>query len=250
MKCEFCGKEFEPQGNRNLSRRRFCSKKCYTDFWYYRETKPKIKRTLKTVEPRKCITCGNEFTPDVNHINAKTCSRKCSSLYQRKKRSEERWKKTLEKLSIPKTCPVCEKEFVPHHWQQVFCSDECRTEDSKLRHKVYAEKLSAETVSMRHKKSRLNGNWLKAIERDNGTCQICGKQDSKNVHHLDGNGEKQYGKRCKNNTKLENLIVLCDQCHKDIHGIFLIKNGDGWVVKGNIFTKLGLKGTIKIVNRE
>jgi len=47
---------------------------------------------------------------------------------------------------------------------------------------------------------------LKTIirERDNYTCQICGKVDVKIVHHID------YDKK---NSKENNLITLCQSCH-------------------------------------
>ena len=45
----------------------------------------------------------------------------------------------------------------------------------------------------------------KAIrERDNYTCQLCGKYPSFDVHHIDYN---------KENNEPENLITLCKNCH-------------------------------------
>jgi len=50
-------------------------------------------------------------------------------------------------------------------------------------------------------------------ERDNYTCQICGKTASKtsrelNVHHIDQN---------KGNDSISNLITICVGCHNKIH---------------------------------
>lgn len=50
--------------------------------------------------------------------------------------------------------------------------------------------------------------WI--IERDNETCQICGKDASRKgqVHHIDGN---------KNHNTEDNLILLCTVCHNRVH---------------------------------
>lgn len=250
MKCDFCGTDFEPQGNRNLTRRRFCSKKCYTDYWYYREPKPTSKRILKTLEPRNCIVCNKEFMPDINHPKALTCSQQCNVLRQRQKNAEVRKDARMEKLSKPKKCPICGKLYTPNHWGQTYCSDVCSNEAHKIQQRENLREKPMEFRVTKQKKSRMKGNWLKAMERDDCICQICGGKEKPNVHHLDGKGEKQNGKRQESNISLENLIVLCDRCHKDIHGIFLIKHGDGWVVQGKIFKKLGLSGTIKINDGE
>jgi len=250
MKCDFCGIDFEPQGNRNLTRRRFCSKKCYTDYWYYREPKPKERRTLKTVESKNCVVCGIEFAPDVNHPNALTCSQQCNVLRQRQKNAEVHKEIRTKKLSKPKKCPICGKLYTPIHWGQTYCSDVCSSEAHKIQQRVNLREKPKEFRVTKQKRSRMNGNWLRTMERDNYICQICGNKEKPNVHHLDGKGEKQKGKRQENNTELSNLIVLCDQCHKDIHRISLIKNGDGWVVQSKIFKKLGLSGTVKIINGE
>ena len=56
--------------------------------------------------------------------------------------------------------------------------------------------------------------WRKAVfERDNYTCQICGKRGGKlNAHHIE-----RYRKCVERRTDLTNGITLCDVCHKKIH---------------------------------
>lgn len=59
-----------------------------------------------------------------------------------------------------------------------------------------------------------NENLRKEIKnRDNWTCKICNKNNNLVVHHIDEN---------KKNSKKENLITLCRQCHAKIHNT--IKN--------------------------
>lgn len=66
-------------------------------------------------------------------------------------------------------------------------------------------------------KNNFGGNRELALERDNHTCQSCGKtkEDGKKiiVHHKDGNG---WAKE-KMNNDLDNLLTLCVQCHMDVH---------------------------------
>ena len=80
------------------------------------------------------------------------------------------------------------------------------------------------------------GNWLKALEKDNWTCQKCGK-DLKIyrplVHHKDETGIFNVKKKTKVNNKLDNLISLCVGCHTKLHLAIPIKqlSLDGKLIK-------------------
>ena len=56
--------------------------------------------------------------------------------------------------------------------------------------------------------------WRKAVfERDNYTCQICGKRGGRlNAHHIE-----RYRNCIDRRTDVSNGITLCDKCHKKIH---------------------------------
>lgn len=64
-------------------------------------------------------------------------------------------------------------------------------------------------------KNRYDGNALKALERDNFQCRLCGKSDRLHIHHVDGNGDRQENP----NHSLENLITLCRSCHISISNL-------------------------------
>jgi 5-methylcytosine-specific restriction endonuclease McrA len=49
------------------------------------------------------------------------------------------------------------------------------------------------------------------VERDSWRCQSCGSMQQLQVHH------KQFRSHSGDDSE-ENLITLCDQCHKLIHG--------------------------------
>jgi hypothetical protein len=48
------------------------------------------------------------------------------------------------------------------------------------------------------------------------------------------------------NNDVDNLTVLCRNCHVDIHHISVIKVDNQWKVSGKIFEKLGVNGNIDI----
>jgi hypothetical protein len=47
------------------------------------------------------------------------------------------------------------------------------------------------------------------INRDNHTCQLCGRKTKLHVHHIDSDTK---------NNKPQNLITLCNRCHGRVHG--------------------------------
>ncbi len=74
-----------------------------------------------------------------------------------------------------------------------------------------------------HDKRYFDGMRIKALERDNFTCQICGMTEEEHlkkwdcsliVHHKDGNGRDMKNP----NNKLSNLQTLCKIHHGKEHG--------------------------------
>jgi 5-methylcytosine-specific restriction endonuclease McrA len=62
-------------------------------------------------------------------------------------------------------------------------------------------------------RTKFDGNHAKALVRDGCTCQICFAQNSRVVHHIDGNGLKAEN----TNHALDNLVTLCASCHVNLH---------------------------------
>lgn len=62
--------------------------------------------------------------------------------------------------------------------------------------------------------------WRMAVlERDNFTCQLCGKGRDLKVHHLEG-----YANNPELRTTLSNGIILCGNCHNDFHHCYGYNN--------------------------
>lgn len=55
----------------------------------------------------------------------------------------------------------------------------------------------------------------KAFERDNFTCQFCGKKESLEIHHI-----KRYSLYPELRYEMTNVITLCADCHRNrtVHG--------------------------------
>lgn len=96
-KCPTCNKEFTVPASE--TKRIYCSRVCAN-------THNKIP-----AEPQQCIHCGKWFTPDAwKRGQQKFCTHKC---YMNSK--------TIK----PRVCLQCNREYMPGHPKQIFCSNEC-----------------------------------------------------------------------------------------------------------------------------
>ncbi len=125
-------------------------------------------------------------------------------------------------------CEKCKKRQTRHSNGKI--CEACKTKDWRKRNpkkvKSYAKMRrvrDAEKIKVYSKIANndyyFGGNRIKVLERDNYTCQTCGKnkEDGKTiiVHHKDITG---WGKKKKDkNNSMNNLISLCVQCHMAIH---------------------------------
>ena len=69
-----------------------------------------------------------------------------------------------------------------------------------------------------HDIESFSGNKVKALQRDNYKCILCGSLHLICVHHKDKKG-KGY-KKHERNDSLENLETLCHKCHRAEHRIY------------------------------
>lgn len=226
--CIECGKE-------TLLKRagsKFCSPKCREAHWHRAERE---KRAGSVKYIFNCPVCGNEVR--TNDQRKKYCSKECNWAAQNKKRPVTKFDKRI--------CPTCNTEFVPAQKRgagKTYCSSQCR---SKAAYKRNVPRQNERMWDYR-KRNKWGGNWWAALERDKFTCQVCGIQSYPSqwrgksrklvVHHLDGSGEKET-----KNHGLDNLMTVCDPCHRLFHGGIHLRFENGrFVVSGNIFQKLGI----------
>jgi 5-methylcytosine-specific restriction endonuclease McrA len=180
---------------------------------------------------RSCIVCDKSYTNPGKKCNScrnklwKEANRE-KDLAQRSAYNKRRWQK-LKPEVVDKRCLYCGKLFTPnsrHRNTQEFCSLVCRTaqyrkdnrpkileqkHQERLRHKAHY----AETNAVYKDKLRFSGNRLRALSRDDFTCQKCGYEgEGLNVHHIDFSGQTP-----KPNNRIENLVTLCRACHIRSH---------------------------------
>lgn len=243
IKCFTCNKEFEPTANQLNAKFSFCSKECRNKGW---------KRNVKTIPCKNCNTLFN-----VEGKNKVFCSKECRETYQYKNRyvtkncvycdelyEVEIWNITKRKYCSRDcyfkyvasrnpnntTCHQCNAEMykapslqnTQKYW---FCSRECMGNYFRI-NKLFSGSNNKRFLGFKFKRRNkyYGENWRQqrdlARERDNYTCKICkitedeyGKQMS--VHHIypfvlfNNNFDKA--------NDLNNLISLCEPCHRRIH---------------------------------
>jgi 5-methylcytosine-specific restriction endonuclease McrA len=250
--CVVCGKEFKAKSNRSVWRLKYCSPECrqVPNSIYKRESYvPKPPR--KTPDARICDGCGKEFSPDVLHPDSKTCSAECYRKVYQAKQKAIRDAKREELFAKGRDCPICGKHFIPSTHNNIYCSPKCRRKHITITAKQNETPEIIERKRESNFKKRWQGNYCKALARDNKTCQICGATESIEVHHINGMGEyrKMNGERIlvrKADHSLKNLITLCPMCHRGLHNNLLVKHKDKWYIKGSLFEQLGITGPIEI----
>ena len=213
--CKYCGHKFYTiPAEIKRGRGKCCSHKCAG----------LIKREKQIC---RCIVCNEEFYRKPSQIkngNNKYCSRKCMSIRQRGENNPNfgnKWSEEMkQKLSIKnnkgkklqRVCLNCGKEFIVYscilgNGNGNFCSKKCKSIgkfNSNWRGGIEHEPYTKEFNDKLREKIR---------ERDNCTCQLCGKHQYEfksklTVHHIN------YDKK---NSSEENLIALCNACNLKVN---------------------------------
>lgn len=213
--CKKCGKAMPRRRNQQACRwakTNYCSIRC-----------SKLK-----VEPRICPICNIEFTPRQDLRMGKKvtyCSKKCADIakvgvnYQ-------------PYVRIKKTCVICGSEFdvIPaRQFSKHTCSKEChivwlkkrivslktriKISQSHLKEKAYNWKGDNTTrIERKTLMSRMDYRiWrLSIFNRDNFTCQECGKRGI----HLQAHHIKPWSIYPNLRYDINNGITLCKECHK------------------------------------
>lgn len=214
VKCEYCGAEFEAIATRvKVGWGRFCSMSCKN-------------------KSRKISTIGKE--------NAAKAFDKTKNAYyvywndpetlKRKTSTYARWWWEINKGEIPDGYRASYKDgdatnISPENIIIISPKEFGNAVSKRLMgHKIdlqTREKISIGHTGAENWRGIANAltysNWSKQLkvqirERDNYTCQVCGKDLHKSfisrVHHIDGD---------KHNSTPENLILVCTSCHALIH---------------------------------
>jgi hypothetical protein len=216
--CKNCHKDFYGQTNQ-----KFCSVKCYS-LWQSKNVRGSNHPNWKGKELRICKHCKKEFYI-FPYIAKKSkdnyCSLQCYHSGREYPRGEAH--RNWQGGKIITFCKLCGKRKEKTRrqvkvWGTGFCSQECWhkwcviNEDGLVRKGERNFRWQGGISN-----SPYPATWTQKLkkqvrERDDYTCQICGKVQKKKrfaVHHID---------YCKKNNKPENLITLCGVCHPMTNG--------------------------------
>jgi 5-methylcytosine-specific restriction endonuclease McrA len=224
--CHNCGDTVEkPPGKIERNERHFCSRECYHNSGrpdMQGENNPNPETGKVTVE---CEHCGDSFEVyPYREDSARFCSRECKDSNMAGETGEQsrRWEGAKETFE----CVECGSEFKRFDKQNdnKYCSKDCyNTASSRM--------FSGDgNPAWRGGYDGYYGpNWdgqrRKAIERDQRTCQRCGKHAedmhrSPDVHHKKRLGwfKEEYDapEWYEKANRLENLVTLCQRCHAKI----------------------------------
>jgi 5-methylcytosine-specific restriction endonuclease McrA len=149
----------------------------------------------------KCLVCGKEFraVKDYKDKKQKYCSKECWSI----------------RAKITNICKYCGKQIETTKGNnKKYCNIECRNNDYKRilkKEQNPAWKGGKTKESKLRKTNKQYKEWRsKVFERDNYTCQKCGKQTrTLEAHHI-----KEQSKYPELIYNIDNGITLCHECHK------------------------------------
>lgn len=205
-----CSNTFEPPTNN--PRQKYCSTFC--------RQKAKRERYKATLVDRVCITCGQTYqtselslrmgqknycsedcTPPRNTEDVVITCQRCSKQFDahpntkwcaeckvelNREYGRINWRKYYKRPTHAKrTCANCGKWFTPDHGAQLYHSSQCA--ERAYKNDENAKKRQKEYMQRRKQWSRKPPGGEKVyrariFDRDNWTCQLCGKKVNKRLH--------------------------------------------------------------------
>lgn len=143
MKCEYCGKEFEPRS----WNQKYCSVEC-------QQANNNLLRRARAAkaEPKEktCLYCGEKF---FGKPGQKYCSRRCKEKAHMKREQEK-----LKVVKVKKTCLNCGREYLTDDAGDSFCSTRCSLE-------YHGQ------VERKHSKKRSDGRFSEVV-REARECNL------------------------------------------------------------------------------
>lgn len=199
--CGNCGKIIERWNSKRFREVivPFCNHKCQGEYQRGRNNPMWDGGEIQ----KECVICEKKYSIKKNKVDKnKTCSKKCHGQL------------LILRAKDVRICNVCGEEFIVRKASsRMFCSRECADLSHSINMTGTGNPNYINGKGERRHPVEFNKRLKKKIrERDNYTCQICGKDKlSKNldVHHID---------YCKDNNDESNLISLCNVCHSKTNG--------------------------------
>jgi len=167
-------------------------------------------------ENLKCMECNEIFT-DKKVNNRKFCTRSCSVKFNNKFKIKDG--SYAVKNSIDKNCKFCSKTLLNKERVKTFCNTKCQKSYERI---IIYKKIEDGTYE--YKSSRKYKDYL--IEKYDNKCMKCNWCEINKVtgkvpiqlEHIDGNS---------NNNNLDNLELLCPNCHSLTETYGYLNKGNG-----------------------
>lgn len=213
--CEYCGKESSDKASHyNRKKNHFCSDDCKAK-WQSENVKGENHPNYNGGVKCDCDYCGKEIVV-IKSIYSKNnhnyCSKECRDNYLN------------ENNKIKCNCDYCGKEIVirksqynksKNHYCSFDCANKGHGENIKGENNpLYNPNKTQEEREQERSYPEYN-DWRKEVyERDNYTCQCCGKRGNGeiNAHHIYG-----YAEYKDLRIDIDNGVTLCEDCHKEYH---------------------------------
>lgn len=222
--CIICGKKILKKKNESLNsflKRKFCSRKCcgiYRSCNMRGNNNPNWKGGfIKKV----CPLCGKEFIVELKNKGKKYCSKKCWRIHRSEimkgennpfynKKHFEDFKCYISKLNKGRKHTDEAKRKMSEKRKGRKFTKEHRLKISKALYKGSCYKTFKEKI----RRSWYYKEWRRQVfERDDYTCQICGKKGCYlEVHHI-----KPFSKFPELWFDVDNGLAVCKKCHIEIH---------------------------------
>jgi len=141
-----------------------------------------------------------------------------------------------------KNCLVCNIEYLPTGKYSKYCTS-CAKEKKKLsikkwhyQHGILNGKgsgsstgIGVDNIMYKHGRCVFR-RWAKERKESTGLCEHCGK-DIKNATHYEWVGH--HKDHNKHNNSIDNLVLLCKQCHQIEHQCWKAFEGVTTIPKGS-----------------
>ena len=182
--CQYCKKKFIP----HRKNQKYCSREC--------GAKSNYQRSKNRVYKYECQNCGKEILSKTR-LKKKFCDNKCQEEYEYKNRLNE----LSEDLNENLTKTQVAKNVI---WEIVNLKVKKFMSPIVERESIFDKTLNYWELSDIPSTTRKT-----VLQRDNYECQICTKSTNLHIHHII--------KRVNGgNHDPNNLITLCDSCHRYI----------------------------------
>ncbi len=209
--CPMCGKEFHVDGRHK--KQKYCSEECVRESKVTRPSRINENGEREYHNTYTCELCGKTYDFWSSRFYKRRFCDNCLSKH----------KSDLFTNKIKTTCGYCGKEIevIPSRFysnKYCYCDTTCMA-------KHYSEIYSGENSPTWKggDPGHYKGHWIRQAklcrERDNNTCQICGKTKEEQGQNMDVHHIKRYRyfEDPEEANKLDNLISLCHCCHSFVH---------------------------------